>query len=199
MSYLHEANLIDFDAYEKYGEITGTWTDSSLTSQYALVQGGSQYLQSVSQPEVSLTVSAIDLYAIDPYINWADEITLGSTVTVVDDVIGFQQECIVSKITRKNLDDPHDIDIQLNNVKLNTAKLLSQIESRQRVQPKYQQGATVATPFTSAVTGDKSNPATASFAIRDITKLTHSVKMTIMPTELTQAYKLVVDGNSVTK
>lgn len=210
--YKHNPYLTDGAAYAKYGRIRGTWSDTSLFSQFALMKGGAQYLKSVSQPIVTTTVSAVDLYNIDPYVNWAEELKLGGTIYLFDDALGIHEEAIISKINYKNLDIPHEIELQLNNVNLNTAKLLSQVEARQQTEPKYVTGQTVSTPYTATTQADHSTPGILYFNIKDNTQLVHSVKLTVnqTPYQVTGSsgtsndggfgtMQIEVDGNPVLK
>jgi hypothetical protein len=209
--YNHAPYLMAWDAYNKYGKIEGTYKNDALTTQDALLKGATEYLRSVSEPIVTFSVSAADLYDLDPQTNWAEELTLGGLVTVSDDVLGIEQQCVISKITKPNLNNPHDIQIQLDNVHLNAAKLLANLASAHQTMPKYLQGQTVASPYTTVSQADAAHPAQLYFEIRDVTQLTHSVKLTITPTAYQQAtstgvqndntlpnaFKIVVDGNAV--
>jgi hypothetical protein len=190
--YQLEPYLTDWDAYAQYGKFEGTYKDDSLTTQAALLAAGSQYLQSVSQPTVTISLSATDLYDLNPELNPNEELTIAGTVTVIDDVLGIEQECVIAKIDKNDMTQPHTLDtLTLNNVHLSASKLMAQLGKTAQRSPKYLQGQTVETPYTTAVAASSTSPGTSTFTIRDITTLTHAVRLTIdTPTSFT----LTVDG-----
>ena len=190
-----EPYLINWDAYTQYGKIEGTYKDDSLTTQAALMAAGSQYLTSVSQPIMTTSLSAADLYAIDPNKNWAEELKVGGLVKVIDDLTGIEELCVITKIDKQDLTQPHAIDtLTLNNVHLSAQKLMAQLSRSTQRAAKYQQGQTVETPYTVAGAASSSSPASMTFYIRDSTTLTHSVRLTV---DAPSAFKLTVDGNLV--
>ena len=189
--YQHTPYLINWDAWHAYGKIEGTYKDDSVTTQNALCLSATQYLASASQPIMTTSLSAADLYAIDPDKNWAEELNAGELVKVIDSVLGIEEVCVITKIDKQDLTQPHIIDtLTLNNVHLNAQKLMAQITRSSQRSAKYRQGQTVEAPYTIAgASGD-----TLSFYIRDATTLTHSVRVTVDAPGL---FTLTVDGNPV--
>ena len=193
--YKHAPYLINWDAYNKYGKFEGTYKNDAITTQSALLLAGSQYLQSASQPAITVSLSAADLYDLDPDKNWAEELTIGSLVTVIDDTLGTEETCLITKIEKQDLTQPHALDtFTLNNVHMSTQKLMAQAVKNAQRSPKYQQGQTVETPYTTAGSVSSGSPAEMQFYIRDATTLTHSVRLTI---DTPGAFQVYVDGNDV--
>ena len=195
--YMHSPYLINWDAYTKYGKYEGTLKDDTITTQAGLIATGSQYLASVSEPSMTISLGAVDLYAIDPEKNWAEELTVGGAVRVIDDLIGLDEECIITKIDKNDLTQPHTIDtLTLNNIHINAQRLLAQIATREKKIHGYMQGTTVESPQASVQSGDTSTPAYMALSIRDVTTLVHGVKLSILPPG-NGTFKMVIDGNPV--
>ena len=193
--YLHTPYMIAWDAYDQFGKIEGTYKDDSVTTQNALYLAAQQYLMSASQPIMTISLSAADLYEMDPEKNWAEELYVTGLVRVIDDVLGFDADCLITKIEKQDLTQPHQIDtLTLNNVHLSAQKLMAQLSKTSQRTPKYLQGQTVETPYTTAGSASSGSPAEMTFSIRGTTTLTHSVKLTI---DAPGAFTLAVDGNSV--
>ena len=195
LCYEHTGYLINWDAYEQYGLYEGTYKDDTLSTQTALLQAGAQYLQSMSQPSMTISLGASDLYDLDPVANWTEELYVGAPVMVIDDVLNFEQQCVITKIDKTDLTQPHVIDtLTLNNVHLSAQKLLAQLAKTHQKVRNYQQGQTVETPYTTAGSLSSGSPAEMTFYIRDATTLTHSVRLTI---DTPGSFQVYVDGNSV--
>jgi hypothetical protein len=193
--YAHTPYLISWDAYEQYGLYEGPYKDDTLTTQTALLQAGAQYIQSMSQPSMTISLGASDLYDLDPVANWTEELYVGAPVMVIDDVLNLQQQCVITKIDKQDLTQPHAIDtLTLNNVHLSAQKLLAQLAKTHQKVRNYQQGQTVETPYTTSGSVSSGSPAEMTFYIRDATTLTHSVRLTI---DTPGSFQVYVDGNSV--
>jgi hypothetical protein len=158
--------LTAWDTIDKYGVIEGTYKDSTITTQDALLKSGGQYLTKVAQPVLSWSTGVIDLYDLNPTVNWSEELTLGKTVIVQDAKLGVSQECVISKLQKPNLDTPHEIQLQLDTTLKNTPRLLAETMGDQLDKPKYQSGQTVATPYTLSTQADNDNPGWLEFEIR---------------------------------
>ena len=193
--YQHTPHMIAWDAYDQFGKIEGTYKDDSTTTQNALYLAGQQYLMSASQPIMTISLSAADLYDLDPVKNWAEELTVGGLVRVIDDVLGLDAECVVTKIEKQDLTQPHQIDtLTLNNVHVSAQKLMAQLSKASQRSPKYLQGQTVETPYTTAGSASSGSPAQMMFSIRSGTTLTHSVKLSV---DAPGSFQISVDGNAV--
>ena len=193
--YQHAPYIVNWPAYEQYGKWEGTFKDDSLTTQAALLAAGSQHLTTVSQPVETISLSAVDLYDLDPTTYADDELTYGGTVRIIDDVLGIDETCIITKIAKTDLTQPHVIDtLTLNNVHLSASKLMAQLSKNAQRYPKYVPGATVETPYTTTGSVSSDSPAEMTFYIRDATTLTHSVRLTI---DTPGAFQVYVDGNAV--
>ena len=193
--YQHAPYLVNWSAYDQYGKFEGTYKDDSVTTQNALYLAGTQYIQSASQPAVTISLSAADLYDLDPEKNWAEELMVGGLVRVIDDVLGIDEECLITKIEKQDLTQPHVLDtLTLNNVHLSAQKLMAQLSKSSQRSPKYLQGQTVETPYTTAGSVSSGSPAEMSFYIRNATTLTHSVKLTV---DTPGSFKMYVDGTPV--
>jgi len=208
MFYYLSPNLTAWDQLEEYGIIEGTMKNDSIITADALLNVGTQYLKSISQPVITLSLSISDLYDLDPSRNWAEEIKLGGQVTVMDDVLGINTRCTITKIDKPNLNHPHEINIQLDNVHMNAQKMLANLSNKQLTAPKYAGGQTVSTPFSVSAQADPDNEARLYFDIREVSDLVHSVKLTVVSSPLqvaaasgitigtttTNSFSLVVDG-----
>ena len=193
--YQHAPYIVNWPAYEQYGKWEGTFKDDSLTTQAALLAAGSQHLATVSQPVETISLSAVDLYDLDPITYPEDELTCGGTIRIIDDVLNIDDTCIIAKIEKQDLTQPHVIDtLTLNNVHLSASKLMAQLSKRAQRYPKYVPGATVETPYTTAGSVSSGSPAEMSFYIRDATTLTQSVRLTV---DTPGSFQVYVDGNSV--
>jgi len=193
--YQSAGYLQAWDAYEKYGHYEGTLKDDTLTTQTALLQAGAQYLQSMCEPSMTISLGASDLYDLNPDANWSEELTVGAPVMVIDDLLGLEQQCVITKIDKSDLTQPHVIDtLTLNNVHLSAQKLLAQLAKTHQKVRNYQQGQTVETPYTTSGSVSSGTPATMQFYIRDATTLTHSVRLTV---DTPGTFQIYVDGNSV--
>ena len=193
--YLHTPYIINWDAYDQFGKIEGTYKDDSCTTQNALYLGAQQFLASASQPVMTISLSAADLYDLDPDKNWAEELYVGGLVKVVDDVLGLDAECVITKIEKQDMTQPHVIDtLTLNNVHVSAQKFLAQLSRSNLRSAKYQQGQTVEAPYTTAGSATSGSPAEMTFSIRDGTTLTHSVRLTV---DAPSTFTMAVDGNAV--
>ncbi len=193
--YQHAPYIINWPAYEQYGKWEGTFKDDSLTTQAALLAAGSQHLGVVSQPVETISLSAVDLYDLDPTTYADDELTYGGTVRILDDVLGIDETCIITKIAKTDLTQPHVIDtLTLNNVHLSASKLMAQLSKGVQRYPKYVPGATVETPYTTGGSMSSDTPAQMTFSIRDATTLTQAVRLTL---DAPGSFKVDVDDNSV--
>jgi hypothetical protein len=193
--YQHAPYIVNWPAYEQYGKWEGTFKDDSLTTQAALLTAGSQHLGVVSQPVETISLSAVDLYDLDPTTYADDELTYGGTVRIIDDVLGIDETCIITKIAKTDLTQPHVIDtLTLNNVHLSAPKLMAQLSKNAQRYPKYVPGATVETPYTTTGSVSSDSPAEMTFYIRGDTTLTQSVRLTI---DTPGSFQVYVDGNSV--
>jgi hypothetical protein len=199
--FQHAPYMQAWDAYDSYGKFEGTYKDDSLTTQNALINAGAQYLNANSQPMYTVSLSAADLYDLDPVKNWAEELTIGGAVTVIDDRIldnngnPLQLTAIITKIEKQDLTQPHTLDtLTLDNVHLSAHKMMAQIARAAQRSPKYLQGQTVETPYPGAVAASSTSPGTMTFSIRDVTTLTQAVRLTVdTPGEFT----LKVDGTAL--
>lgn len=195
--YKHSPYLINWETYKKYGKYEGVFKDDSITTQAGLIAAGSNYLASVSEPSMTISLGAVDLYNIDPEKNWAEELTVGGEVRVIDDVMGLDEMCIITRINKADLTQPHTIDtLTLNNINPNAQKLIAQIATRNKKMYNYMQGQTVEAPQGAASAGDAETPVYMALMIRDVTDLTHAVKMSVRsPGDV--AFKIEIDGNAV--
>jgi len=173
--------IIDWDAYAKFGKVEGTYKNDSLASQQALFNAASQYLSTISQPTFTISISAIDLFDIDPQKNWAEELSIGTTVRVIDPSIPLDFQCIITKITKNNLEQPHDIQIELNNLYTTAARSMANIHATAQTYPKYLSGQTVAAPYATAMYADSNNPATLYFEIKEGATLVPACTVSINP------------------
>jgi hypothetical protein len=190
--YQHAPYLTDWDAYQAYGKFEGTYKDDTLTTQAALLAAGSQYLSSYSQPTMTISLGAVDLYEIDPNVNWDDELTVGGTVMIRDGDLDLEQECIITKMVKMDLTKPHQIDtLEMNNVHMTTQGYMAQLGGSANKTRKYQQGQTVETPYPTAVAATSTSPGTMTFSIRDVTTLAQDVRLTV---DTPGSFTLTVDG-----
>jgi hypothetical protein len=171
--------LSNQDAIDKYGMIEGTYKDDTATSQDALLKSGTQYLTKVSQPILSWSVGVVDLYDLNPTINWSEELKLGTNVLVMDEKLGVNELCMISKLQKTNLDTPHDIQLTLDAIYKNTPRLLAETMGDLQDKPKYEGGQVVATPYTLTTQADTNNPAWFEFEIRPSTTRVHSVEFSL--------------------
>ncbi len=190
--YQHAPYLTDWDAYQAYGKFEGTYKDDTLTTQAALLAAGSQYLSSYSQPTMTISLGAVDLYEIDPNVNWDDELTVGGTVMIRDGDLDLEQECIITKMVKMDLTKPHQIDtLEMNNIHMTTQGYMAQLGGSANKVRKYQQGQTVETPYPAAVAATSTSPGTMTFSIRDVTTLAQDVRLTV---DTPGSFTLTVDG-----
>ena len=193
--YQHAPYIVNWPAYQQYGKWEGVFKDDSLTTQAALLTAGSQHIGTVSQPVETISLSAVDLYDFDPITYSGDELTYGGTVRITDEVLGIDETCIITKIAKNDLTQPHVVDtLTLNNVHLSASKLMAQLGKGIQRYPKYVPGATVETPYTIAGASSSDTPAQMTFTIRDSTTLTHSVRLTV---DTPGEFQIDVDGNPV--
>jgi hypothetical protein len=197
MHYRHAPYIINWDAYEKYGKFEGVYKDSSITTQAALLSVGSQYLKAVSEPAMTISLSAVDLYNIDPVKNWGEELVKGAEVHVIDDLMGLDEVCVITKIDKLDLTKPHAVDtLTLNNVHINAQKLLAQIATREKRMRNYLQGTTVEYPCTAVQLAASGMTAVTEFDIKDTSELIHSVRLNITPPS-GATFVINIDGNPV--
>jgi hypothetical protein len=199
--FQHAPYMQAWDAYDSYGKFEGTFKDDALTTQNALINAGAQYLTANSQPMYTVSLSAADLYDLDPVKNWAEELTIGGAVTVIDDRIldnygnPLQLTAIITKIEKQDLTQPHTLDtLTLDNVHLSAHKMMAQLGKASQRGPKYLQGQTVETPYPGAVAATSTSPGTMKFSIRAGTTLTQAVRLTV---DTPSAFTLKVDGTAL--
>jgi len=190
--YQHAPYLTDWNAYQAYGKFEGTYKDDTLTTQAALLAAGSQYLSSYSQPTMTISLGAVDLYEINPNVNWDDELTVGGTVMIRDGDLDLEQECVITKMVKMDLTKPHQIDtLEMNNIHMTTQGYMAQLGGSANKVRKYQQGQTVETPYPAAVAATSTSPGTLTFSIRDVTTLAQDVRLTV---DTPGSFTLTVDG-----
>jgi len=194
--YMMAPCLIAWENYEALGKrkFEGTYKDDSLTTQGALLQAGAQFLSSYSQPTMTISLGAVDLYDIDPNVNWDDELKRGGAVQIIDDDLDLNQECVITKIVKMDLTQPHKIDtLEMNNIHMSTQQYISQLGGSANKTRKYQQGQTVETPFNAGIAASSTSPGTMTFYIRDVTTLTQAVRLTV---DTDNTFTLTIDGTA---
>ena len=195
-NYRHAPYLQAWDAYDAYGKYEGSYKDDSLFTQTALMQAGAQYLYAYSEPTMTISLGAVDLYEIDPNKNWDDELKIGKTIKIIDQDLGLEQECVITKIVKMDMTQPHKIDtLEMENVHLTTQQYLAQIGAAANKTRKYLQGDTVESIHSGGGDATVGNFVETFFELRADTDLTHSVKVTTAA--LSPAFQINVDGNPV--
>ena len=200
--------LIDWEAYSTMGKVEGTYKSDTLSSHDALFNAGANYLSTVSNPTYTISLSALDLYDLDPQKNWAEELRLGTTVMVLDAELNIQEQCLVTKITKDNLEQPHDIQIELNSLYATAARSMANINQSSITYPKYLSGQTVSAPYIMSGACTDTTPASLYFEIKEGSTLVPSVTISINPTpyqvatstgvtsdtSTSTAFKMKIDG-----
>jgi hypothetical protein len=190
------------------GKVEGTYKSDTLSSHDALFNAGANYLSTVSNPTYTISLSALDLYDLDPQKNWAEELRLGTTVMVLDAELNIQEQCLVTKITKDNLEQPHDIQIELNSLYATAARSMANINQSSITYPKYLSGQTVSAPYIMSGACTDTTPASLYFEIKEGSTLVPSVTISINPTpyqvatstgvtsdtSTSTAFKMKIDG-----
>ena len=89
------------------------------------------------------------------------------------------------------------LSLTLNNIHINTQKLLAQVAAREKKNQAYMTGSTVDTPYTTSGGASVSSPASMQFYVRALTQLVHEVRLTVSPQDETAAFTIAVDGHPV--
>jgi hypothetical protein len=186
-----------WDAEAEYkAPFYGTFKDDSVISQNSLWLEGAQYLYANSQPTMTTSLGAVDLYEIDPTVNWNDEITIGGTIRVVDPDLNFDEEFIVTKISKMDMTKPHQFDtLELNNIHMTVQQYTAMLAGSASKTRKYQSGQTVEAIH--AGNGEFSSGSMYEdyFEIRNETDLVHSIKLSAFSG--VDGFYVTVDGNAV--
>jgi hypothetical protein len=204
--------LTAWDSIDQYGKIEGTWKDDTATTQDALLNSGTQQLIKVAQPILSWSVGVIDLYDLNPTVNWSEELRLGMNILVTDAKLDVTQLCMISKIQKNNLNTPHDIQLTLETILKDTPRLIAEQMSDTLDTHKYLGGQTVASPYVLTTQADGNNPGWFEFEIRPTTTLVPSLEFSLAAQAYQQAgssgittastssmpvvYDIIIDGNS---
>ena len=88
--YLQAPWVVEWDAYQAVGKVEGTFKSDTLSSHDALFNAACNYLDGVSTPLFTISLSALDLYELDPQKNWGEELRLGTTVMILDPELNLQ-------------------------------------------------------------------------------------------------------------
>jgi hypothetical protein len=197
INYQHGPYLMAWDAEGEYkAPFYGTFKDDSVISQNSLWLEGAQYLYANSQPTMTTSLGAVDLYEIDPTVNWNDEITIGGTIRVVDPDLNFDEEFIVTKISKMDMTKPHQFDtLELNNIHMTVQQYTAMLAGSASKTRKYQSGQTVEAIH--AGNGEFSSGSMYEdyFEIRNETDLVHSIKLSAF--SVVDGFYVTVDGNAV--
>lgn len=153
---------LDADTQAQYGVISKVWVDRRFTSAETLMARAQTMLDQLKVPRISYSVEASELYSLtrDPL----DRFVTGAQVRVIDEEMGIDIIARVVNVRKTNVTGaPGAVTLEIANRPQNIAGSMADLESRQRINEVYAQGATNVNVYNMVDNADQSNPAKLRF------------------------------------
>lgn len=153
---------LDADTQAQYGVISKVWVDRRFTSAETLMARAQTMLDQLKVPRISYSVDASELYSLtrDPL----DRFVTGAQVRVIDEEMGIDIIARVVNVRKTNVTGaPGAVTLEIANRPQNIAGSMADLESRQRINEVYAQGATNVNVYNMVDNADQSNPAKLRF------------------------------------
>ncbi len=121
----------DVPSQGAYGGIyVASFTDLSINTAAALLEWANTLLAEHKDPPISYRISAVNLAAQSGFE--FEELQVGSVVTVIDEDLGINVSTQVIEINYPNLQNPHDMDIELSTSVTTILDDITRLETTQK-------------------------------------------------------------------
>ncbi len=188
---------LDADTQSTYGIINGILTDRRFESPETLKAYGQTLLNEYKTPYLSYEASTIDLYRLTG--NDFDNYKVGDMVRVIDSADGIAITAPIVKVEKSDITgNPADIKITIANKDRNIAGSISDLQSRQRINETYAQGATNISMQNFADNADAANPATFKVYIPEETARINKLILSVSFEAFRGYTKSIDDGGNST-
>lgn len=155
---------IDADTQVQFGIVSDIFVDRRFESSETLKARCEAILAERKIPRISYSVDAAELYAItdDPI----HKFTSGTNVRVIDEELGID---VIARVVSKRKQDvrghPGDVQLEISNKPIDIAGLFNEMETKQRINDLYAQGATNWDSHDFADNCDPTHPAILKFFV----------------------------------
>ncbi|MBQ7486394.1 MAG: phage tail protein, partial [Clostridia bacterium] len=157
---------IDSPNTAQYGIIARHLIDTSISDPDVLYEKGKAYLHALDTPQVSYTISALDLFRRTG-LDW-DRIDEGRVIRIADPGMGIDCTATVVEFRKADVDkEPLEASVTLANRTEDVSTMLERIAQQSAIHVQYAQGATNLFPLQIMDNADESHPATLKFYVPD--------------------------------
>ena len=196
----------DSDSIKKYGVIETTWVDQRFTQEQSLLDSAKALLKKWKEPLINYKVSAVDLTKLlreqagteaeKQRIN-IDLLRLGRVIMINTNDFGTVNLRIVKESKSDVFKEPHDIQLELGDIKKNLNTTVADLNQKQQINETYSQGATNILSYNFQDNCDSTHPAEIPIYFDDDVVHINTVELTIR-TKKYRAYTRAVKGGGGT-
>lgn len=196
----------DTDSIKKYGVIETIWVDQRFTQEQSLLDSAKAMLKKWKEPLINYKVSAVDLTKLlrdqadteaeKQRIN-IDLLRLGRVIMINTNDFGTVNLRIVKESKSDVFKEPHDIQLELGDVKKNLNTTVADLNRKQQINETYSQGATNILSYNFQDNCDSTHPAEIPIYFDDDVVHINTVELTIR-TKKYRAYTRAVSGGGAT-
>lgn len=196
----------DSASIKKYGVIETTWVDQRFTQEQSLLDSAKALLKKWKEPLINYKVSAVDLTKLlreqadteaeKQRIN-IDLLRLGRVIMINTNDFGTVNLRIVKESKSDVFKEPHDIQLELGDVKKNLNTTVADLNRKQQINETYSQGATNILSYNFQDNCDSTHPAEIPIYFDDDVVHINTVELTIR-TKKYRAYTRAVSGGGAT-
>lgn len=166
LRYRHAPYLLAWDLIATYGRKESAYHNDTISDAEALWLVGCVWMMENAVPMTEYTIDVVDLYEIDPSKYSFEMIELGSTMMVIDEILGINVATSIISID-KTLDTPGTIKVELSTSYPDYTDAYFNIKRQQQVQQRYQRATTSKQVVQLVGNADASNPNYFTFEVTD--------------------------------
>lgn len=154
----------DDESIEKYGLVSYIFADMRFQYPETLLARCQALLAEMKEPRISYTVSASDIHSITGEKIY--QFNTGDRVRVIDKELGEDFTARIVNVSKGNLlGAPGEVTLEIANKSKNIAGTIAELETRQKINEVYAQGATNIDSYNFADNCDPQYPAIIKFYI----------------------------------
>ena len=155
---------IDSPNISKYGVIARHLIDTSISNPDVLYEKGKAYLQALEEPQVSYTISALDLFRRTG-LDW-DRLEEGRIIRIVDPGMDIDVCTTIIELRKEDAERrPLEAQVTLASRTETVSSMLERIAQQSAIHVQYAQGATNLFPLQIMDNADERHPARLRFYV----------------------------------
>ncbi|MBQ9010771.1 MAG: phage tail protein [Clostridia bacterium] len=160
---------IDSPNIAKYGVIARHLIDTSISNPDVLYEKGKAYLQALEEPQVSYTITALDLFRRTG-LDW-DRLEEGRIIRIVDPGMDIDLCTTIIEYRKEDTEQrPLEAQVTLASRTENVSSMLERIAQQSAINVQYAQGATNLFPLQIMDNADERHPARLRFYVPESCK-----------------------------